>query len=70
MHSDDARKTIEEIKKNKIDFQCRLCGSTEYRPQYQNDGLVGSGCKVWITHFVCGGCGVHFSNPKSFSKKP
>ncbi|MFH1193893.1 MAG: hypothetical protein V1661_02775 [bacterium] len=62
-------KVLEKNKQNKVNFQCPLCDSTEYQPVYQNDGLIGSGRRVWITHYICAGCGVHFSDPKKFSKK-
>ena len=68
MHADDVRKALENIKENKVHFQCRLCDNTEYRPQYQSNGIAGSGHKAQITHFACAGCGVHFSDPEKFSK--
>jgi hypothetical protein len=69
MHADNARKTLANIKKNKFHFQCRLCDSAEYLPQYQNNGIIGPGYEACLTHFVCAGCGVHFSDPEKFSKK-
>ena len=68
-HIDDLKKIIDEKKdEKKVDFECR-CGCTEYLTHREDNGIMGSGFRSWITGYSCAGCTVLFGDPEKYSKK-
>ena len=66
----DIAKLFGEKKQEKIPFRCPICDYDEYYPVYdQGNGIIGPGYVSKLTHYVCGGCSVHFNDPKAFTKR-
>ena len=58
------KKPKEEVK---IDFFC-FCGSREYSPHRDSNGVFGPGGRSWITHYECAGCSNIFHNLEKYAK--
>jgi rRNA maturation endonuclease Nob1 len=50
------------------DFQCPICGSTDYNQITKSNGILGPGGRTWLDHCVCAGCSVMFKDAEKFCK--
>jgi len=53
--------------KEKVDFECRLCGQNEYQPYEKWNRVVGPAGRTDVLYYFCGGCSAMFKDPKKFT---
>jgi len=51
----------------KVDFQCRVCGCTEYSFTQPDNFVFGPGARSRIEYYYCLGCSVVFKDIEKFS---